>query len=103
MSSSTMDQRGHFICSQNRAMHRSKSPMMAVEQLFDSILEEAYPEYRDITVIDSLEGGVREKYGDYGFFGVVDLCNKLREDDPFYFHRKGPIQIAGADVCVSQG
>ncbi|PWA89098.1 arginine--tRNA ligase, cytoplasmic [Artemisia annua] len=48
----------------------------------------------DIAVIDSLKGDARKTYGDYAFTGVVDICEELREDDPFLFNGKGPIDIA---------
>ncbi|PWA77722.1 hypothetical protein CTI12_AA222320 [Artemisia annua] len=54
-----MDQRDDFIRSQNHMPRPIQIPHLIIQNLFEEVLDEAFPDLMDITVIESLKGDAR--------------------------------------------
>ncbi|GJT74679.1 arginine--tRNA ligase, chloroplastic/mitochondrial [Tanacetum coccineum] len=88
MSTSTMSNR-----SPNHESDGSM-PHLDIQNLFAEVVAKCYPRIEANSIYLPLELKYRETYGDFGFYGVLDICEKLREDVPYLFYHTSPIDIA---------
>ncbi|GKE63213.1 hypothetical protein Tco_1513580, partial [Tanacetum coccineum] len=69
-------------------------PHLDIQNLFAKVVAKCYPRIEANSIYLPLELKYRETYGDFGFYGVLDICEKLREDVPYLFDHTSPIDIA---------
>ncbi|GJV32042.1 arginine--tRNA ligase, chloroplastic/mitochondrial [Tanacetum coccineum] len=83
MSTSKLD---HFTLSPNHESDRSDIHL-EIKNLLTQALSKGN------AIFEPLKGEAR-RYGDYVCFGVLEICEKLRENNPRLFYRQGPKDIA---------